>query len=509
MLKKALALALLVPFALAGCGGGDDQKADPADLGKLQIMIPLLSAETPSPSGEMQQAIEKLTGKKLEITWVPNANYADRTNVVLAGGNIPEVMVVQGKVPSFVSAAQAGAFWDLTDKLGKYPNLTAQNKQVLKNTSINGKVYGVFRSREIMRTAVFIRKDWLEKLHLQVPETTDDLYKVAKAFTEQDPDGNGKKDTSGIIIPKWPAAYGSASPYDVIETWFGAPNAWGQVDGKLKPGFDTQQFLEADRYIKKMVDEKIINPDYATLSSDKWNDTFFNGKGGIVIDVGSRALLVQKLFAEKDAAGAGKYMTLNGNLLGPDGKRHAYPTIGYNGMLAISKQSVPSEAELDDVLKVLDKLSSREGQILLNNGIEGKNFTVRDNYATPVNSTDPALRTFKNDVTAFGQFGTGSNGQLFYTPAPSTPAEKELMDLRDKYITRDTPDAVYNPALAIVSPTYVQKGAVLDQIIADARIKYFAGQLDENGLKAEIQRWYKEGGTQITNEYNDQYAKMK
>jgi putative aldouronate transport system substrate-binding protein len=295
MLKKALALALLVPFALAGCGGGDDQKADPADLGKLQIMIPLLSAETPSPSGEMQQAIEKLTGKKLEITWVPNANYADRTNVVLAGGNIPEVMVVQGKVPSFVSAAQAGAFWDLTDKLGKYPNLTAQNKQVLKNSSINGKVYGVFRSREIMRTAVFIRKDWLEKLHLQVPETTDDLYKVAKAFTEQDPDGNGKKDTSGIIIPKWPAAYGSASPYDVIETWFGAPNAWGQVDGKLKPGFDTQQFLEADRYIKKMVDEKIINPDYATLSSDKWNDTFFNGKGGIVIDVGSRALLVQKL----------------------------------------------------------------------------------------------------------------------------------------------------------------------------------------------------------------------
>ena len=60
-----------------------------------------------------------------------------------------------------------------------------------------------------------IRKDWLAKLGLKEPQTVDDLYTIAKAFTEQDPDGNGKKDTYGLIIPKWPGNYASASPYDV------------------------------------------------------------------------------------------------------------------------------------------------------------------------------------------------------------------------------------------------------------------------------------------------------
>ncbi len=99
-----------------------------------------------------------------------------------------------------------------------------------------------------------IRKDWLAKLGLKEPKTVEDLYTVAKAFTEQDPDGNGKKDTYGLIIPKWPGGYGSASPYDVIETWFGAPNGWGERDGKLVPGFDTPEFLTANRWLRKWVD---------------------------------------------------------------------------------------------------------------------------------------------------------------------------------------------------------------------------------------------------------------
>jgi hypothetical protein len=55
--------------------------------------------------------------------------------------------------------------------------------------------FGVYRARDAMRTAVNLRKDWLDKLGLEIPKTTDDLYEVAKAFTELDPDGNGVDDT--------------------------------------------------------------------------------------------------------------------------------------------------------------------------------------------------------------------------------------------------------------------------------------------------------------------------
>ena len=46
-------------------------------------------------------------------------------------------------------------------------------------------------------TLLNVRQDWLDKLGLTVPKTVDDVYKVAYAFTYNDPDGNGKNDTIG------------------------------------------------------------------------------------------------------------------------------------------------------------------------------------------------------------------------------------------------------------------------------------------------------------------------
>jgi putative aldouronate transport system substrate-binding protein len=60
-----------------------------------------------------------------------------------------------------------------------------------------------------------------------------------------------------------------------------------------------------------------------------------------------------------------------------------------------------------------------------------------------------------------------------------------------------------------VSKTYATKGAQLDQIVADARIKFLAGQIDEEGLRAELQRWHREGGDQIIEEMTELYAKIK
>ena len=41
---------------------------------------------------------------------------------------------------------------------------------------------------------IWINKEWLDKLGLAVPTTTDELYNVLKAFKTQDPNGNGKAD---------------------------------------------------------------------------------------------------------------------------------------------------------------------------------------------------------------------------------------------------------------------------------------------------------------------------
>jgi putative aldouronate transport system substrate-binding protein len=508
--RRRIAVAVAVSTALlaSACSGGGDDKGGQATSNELTVMTTLFGT-APDPNGEMQQAVEKLIGKKLKVTWVPNAEYGDKTNVTLASDNIPDVMVVNEKSPGFVKAAEAGAFWDLTGKLDKYPNLKPADEQTAKNSMTNGKTYGIYRIRPLLRSGIVIRKDWLAKLGLKEPQTTEDLYNVAKAFTERDPDGNGKKDTYGLIIPKWPGNYASASPYDVVETWFGAPHGWGERDGKLVPGFDTPEFLAANRWMRKWVTEGLINPDFATLDTANWNDPFVQGKGGMIIDVNVRATQLLDMFKEKTPKDFDK-VTLVGNLKRPDGQKFSYPFTGYNMVMAISKQRIRTDEQLDQTLQTLDKLASKEGSILLSNGIEGRNFKVDGKYAVPINQDDPKVKAIQNDVDkAFIQLGTrASVGMGAYPLKPNDAASRAMREKFDVLMNEDLKTAVFNPALGVIAPTAVSKGQTIDTIIPDARIKYLSGAITEDQLKAQIKRWHDSGGTQIAQEVNDLVAKV-
>lgn len=509
MITRKLSLAAAVVTAtaltLTACGAGETQSAD---LATINVMAPFLEAQPPTPDGAVQQKLEELTGKDVSITWTPNASYEDKMNITLASSEIPHVLVVQSKSPGFVKNAEAGAFWDLTDKLDAYPNLKSTFPEVEQNASINGKVYGVFRARNPIRSAVMFRQDWLDKLGLEAPKTTEDLYKVAKAFTEQDPDGNGQADTWGITIPKW-GALGSNSPYDMIETWYGAGNRWTERDGKLIPSFETEEFIEANRFVKKMVDEKLINPDFATFDGTKWNEPFFNGKGGIIVDVDSRVSVLINLFKQANPNDFENKVGFVGGLEGPDGELHTHPTDGYSGFLAIPKTSVRTEAELKTVLEFLDKMNSKDTAVLLNNGIEGVNFTLEDGKAATIKPETPEGKVVNTDIKSYAQLGTNVTGNNFYPVKQASEYEQEVFDRRIEVMAEDLKSAVYNPAAAFVSPTYVAKGAQLDNIVADARIKYLAGQIDEQGLKDAIKLWKTSGGDKVQEEINKLWQDSK
>ncbi|SEU30552.1 putative aldouronate transport system substrate-binding protein [Nonomuraea wenchangensis] len=510
--RRLLAGVLTVTAALtasACSGGGEAPQSDPNTI----TFMSKLFGTAPDPKGELQQAVEKFLGKKLQITWVPNAEYTDKLNVTLASDNLPQVMVVDPHLPAFVKSAQAGAFWDLTDKLDKYPNLKPADERSALNSSINGRIFGLYRMRPLLRSAIVIRKDWLDKLGLKLPESVDDLYDVAKAFTEKDPDGNGKNDTYGLIIPKWPGNYASASPYDVIETWFGAPNGWGERDGKIVPGFDTPEFLDANRWLKKMVDGGMINPDFATLDTAKWNEPFHQGKGGMIIDVNIRSRQVLDLFYQEDKENYGDKVAMVGNLKRSDGQKFSYPFTGYADVLAISKQSVRTEQDLDNVLKTLDKLATKEGQNLVTNGIEGRNYKVENgDTAALINEDDPAVKVIQDNADdAFIQLstkGTVDIGGIAYQRVPSGKPYQDMLTLQKQLMEEDLKTAVHNAALPVVSDTAVARGPQIDTIVPDARIKFLSGAITEDQLKGEIKRWYDSGGAQVTTEINDLVKKL-
>lgn len=508
-LKKLLpliGLGAMTAVLLSACGGNSAKK-DSAEAATsdepITIMAPYIETTPPADGNVVQKAIEKYTDTKIKMSWVPNTSYGDKTNIVMAGDakDMPEVMVIS-KTAGFIKSAQAGAYWDLTDKLKDYPNLAKSDENIVEASSVNGTVYGIYRGRDLVRSTAIIRKDWLENLGLEEPKTVEDLYNVAKAFTEEDPDGNGQNDTVGINIPKWPNL-NNGGPYDLLATWLGAGNGWVEKDGKLIPSFETDEYMDSLKLMQKMVQEGLVNKDFATLETDKWNDNFVSGKAGIILDTYSRAASLRSLFNQQEEGSGNDKVLITGNLANNDGTTYSLPTDGYSSFLAIPKASVKTEEDLDRVLTFLDKLNDTEMLTLLNIGIEGENFEYTDDtkqYYTLIDTPEASAVT---DATkSFAQISMGTTGEKLPKAQPATDGDKEFAEVRATLEARDAKTAVFNPTASFITDTYTTKGAQLDQIIGDARTKYFAGQLDDAGWQAAVELWQSSGGNDLIEETN-------
>ena len=330
--------AVMLTGSLAGCGqqAVSIDKENPS----INVMTKAYNTESASPDSPVLQKLEEFLGTKLNITWVPSTSYDEKVTAAMGSGEYPQVMLVGSRSSSVIQNSRAGTFWDVTDKLTdaeKFPNLAQTDPTVNHNTSIDGKVYGVYRSRELGRAGVSIRKDWLDKLGLEQPKTIDDFYNVLKAFKEQDPDGNGANDTYGMIVTDY-----LDGPLNNIAIWMGAPNQYGIKDGKLAPAFMFDEYLEALKFMNKCYNEGLINQDMATYSSDKWNEQFLSGKAGVIIDVADRARrLAQNIQAIDPNAVVDVfgYVTKDAN-----SEPRTLPTTGYDGYYVFPKTSVATDS---------------------------------------------------------------------------------------------------------------------------------------------------------------------
>ncbi|WP_248926040.1 extracellular solute-binding protein [Paenibacillus hamazuiensis] len=508
------AVSAMAMTAIAGCsGGGADggtkpavspsQGAGTAAPLQLNVMIPVFKTNYPKDDGPVVTEIEKKTNTELHFEWVPNSSYTDKFNITLASGKLPHILYVGDvKNPSFVNAAKSGAFWEVGPYLKDYPNLSKANPVIMNNSSIAGKNYGIYRGRALGRNGINYRKDWLEAVGMQPPKTIDDFYNMLKAFKEKDPDKNGKDDTYGMVLVKWTGQW--ASGFDTIKLWFGAPNKWGVVDGKLVPEHQTPEYLEALKFMKKLYDEKLINQDFAVFDSAKWNDPIVNGQAGVIVDVTDTAARIDDRIHQALAKEGKDKPDVHfvDNMIGVTGKNglKALPTSGFAGILAIPKSTVKTEEEFKRVLKFLDQLNEPELQTLAGYGIEGKHYTKDGDAIVP--SKDAAL--LESEVE-------GLNQMLPFIPEDRGLKVKQTpLRLQTAKIQKEAEQyIVSNPAEPFISTVYSQKGQQLDNIINDARIKFIVGQLDEAGLKAAFETWKKTGGDDLVKEMNELYAAAK
>jgi putative aldouronate transport system substrate-binding protein len=190
--------------------------------------------------------------------------------------------------------AEAGAIEDLTGIVERYANadlLENWNQTggvALAAATIDGKVMGIpnVQPQADAPIMVWVRQDWLDKLGLEGPETLDDVEAIAKAFMEQDPDGNGAADTYGLTGTMNPVMVpGNLHGFDTIFNVYGAfPEIFFRNDaGEIVYGSLQPETKEALARLAALYQAGIIDPEFATKTTDNSNEIVVGGKGGIMM----------------------------------------------------------------------------------------------------------------------------------------------------------------------------------------------------------------------------------
>src|SRR3954470_6991123 len=191
MVRRALAAvtAVLVAGGLAACGGGGTETDAKAGL-QIWVRKPPGSS-TEKTDQQLAAAFTAKTGVPAKVTALFD-DFETKLQQAAAQKKLPDIvindtdrlggLIKQGLVREVDRNALAGQ-----------ADLTPTSWQAA--TGADGKIYGVPFSAQSF--ALFIRKDWREKLKQPLPKSWADMDALAKAFTTGDPDGNGKADTYG------------------------------------------------------------------------------------------------------------------------------------------------------------------------------------------------------------------------------------------------------------------------------------------------------------------------
>ncbi|WP_211746187.1 extracellular solute-binding protein [Paenibacillus sp. Marseille-Q4541] len=492
---KLIALTICGSLLLSACGGIKSSSEESGTSGRPSISwLNILHTASP-PTETVLKKIEDATDVNLKFSWIPDASKEERLNTSLASDTLADIVSITIMDNSTVrNALKGGVFWDVAPYLDEFPNLAAINQDMRNSASIEGKLYGVPLQKQVARNGAVIRKDWLDKLGLSVPKTTDELMAVAKAFTDEDPDGNGVKDTTGFV-DRSDLVYGA---FKTLSSYFGTPNVWSvSEDGHVSPEFESEGYIKTMDFMKELYNKGYINQEFAVTAKTDQQQNFAQGKAGIYIGA---------LFDSKNLLNLAKGIQDDMDLVmvnditstGNESDRAIWSASnGIGGLLAFPKSEVKDEAELKQVLKFVNDLMSEEVYTLLTFGIEGVHYEVDQNKAVTIMNTD----LWKQEVQPFASSRPKEFGYDIHDADPLKKESDRLIQENEKY-------AVLNPMYSLESPTFSSQGSELQKTITDATYKYILGKIDLNGFQQAVQSWRKAGGDKIIAEYQAAYNEV-
>ncbi|NQX60499.1 extracellular solute-binding protein [Paenibacillus qinlingensis] len=510
-MKKMITLSLsavMLTTLLAGCSGDsvtgkkESEKGNAAadDLSEkvtINLMTRSYAGGGWPPNHPIIEELNKKLNIDLKIEWVPSANYPEKLNVMAASNNFPDVFYMTNT--EYVKWQSKNIFMDVKPELNKYPNIVKYiPEQSLKHFNPKDKYFGIPFYNQETRDSLAIRKDWLDKLGLKVPETIDEFYNVAKAFALNDPDGNGKQDTVGFSMEISPGGnFGFWGSARYLTSSFGLANKWKLEADKLVPmQTQSKELKDFIGFMKKAYTEGVLDKDFPILKSRDSLNKMEAGKSGIA-NVNPQQLYIETLPPLTKLDPKAELVQLLPPT-GPTGKRGTPGSPASDKIVINSKIDVKKQQR---ILKLMDYMLSDEGYDLVKHGIEGVHYkkVSADKYEQLEASIKD--RQFLLVGWFFKRFDP-----LFLVYKWNDPKETATIK---SYFDNNEKLKVNNDGFGLESDTAIKVGPTIDKKWMDTMVKVIVGQEPMESIDKAIAEWKTGGGDTIIKEINDEYLKTK
>lgn len=454
-------------------------------------------------------------GIKVAYDWVvTDVNYNDKMNVTLASGDLPDLLKVSPV--QFEQLYEAGMLEDLTDVYNKYASdlvkefYSAEDGAGLKPVTKNGKLYAMVNFPGSLDSSdmIWIRKDWMDKLGLSAPKSMQDVIKIAEAFTNNDPDGNGKKDTFGIAMEKNLPINGFLLGYHAyLETWIKA------ADGTVVNGTVQPEVKAGLAELQRLFKEGVLDPEFGTKDFAKMMEDVNAGKSGMFFLPQWAPFQVMNMIQKDKNVDWIPYPVQS--IDNEPAKTQNHLTLG--GVFAIRKGYEHPEALIKllnfQAEKMFGESAGTERAKYLN-GDTGLGFQNAVVFNLPANKNVKAQEEVAKAIESNDTAGLGLEAKLFYD---------DIMKFRGGDLTRWHMERIFGPLSSqsiikyyrdnnlivnnqfIYAPTKTMntKQATLDKLRQETFVKIIYGNASIDEFDNFVENWKKLGGEQITKEVND------
>jgi putative aldouronate transport system substrate-binding protein len=454
----------------------------PTKLGKgsrITVMSPYWGTP-PAVDNPYYAAMNEAIG--VQATWRNQDGnvYDQKLGAVLASSDLPDAVVVPGwnlggKIPSAIN----NKFEDLGpylsgDKVKKYPNLAGIPTDAWQRSIFGGKLRGLpMPASYVTNIAPFYRKDTFATKGWQVPRSADEFLSLAKEITSAKAKVWACDDMSWTAFNMFGARGGSDKAL-----------AWQLVDGKLINRIETDEYLEALEWVRKLYAAGVVHPDARAIQGIA-STRFSNGEVMIYNDdlSGWYGKTAEQRLQHPEFQMAA--MDIPGH---DGGSPKLWATNPANIWVFVKKGS--SKQLIEDVLAIANFCSSPYGtkeRMLTEYGVEGTDYDVKDGL--PVKSD-------QGNIEVNGAWGYMTTPAPYIAHPDLPDVTRGMIEWQQRMGAFTTKSSFYG--LTVVEPNqWTNLMNDFEQLEKDV----VRGRKRVSDVQQAVSEWQRKGGDQLRDWY--------